>query len=118
MGDIVKAIEFLGIPTTIAISIIVVYLITQFIGEFVEMCGRVVPEFFKVRKFFKRRKEEKNEMKKMILECKQIISDFNAHYDNDNISQRNNWMHSVDTSMQDIQKLDSKIDKLLDANKD
>ena len=55
----VSLIEYLGIPGAIAIVIVAVYLIMQLVGEFVELCGKVVPEFFKIRKYFKRKKEEK-----------------------------------------------------------
>lgn len=116
MGDLLKGIEYLGIPTTMAILLVGLFLVFQIIGEIVEVSGKVVPEFFKVRKYFSRKKTEKEEMKQMIKECKQIISDFNSHYDDDNISKRNKWMNGVDKSVQDIQKLDGKIDKLLDAN--
>lgn len=118
MGDIIKAIEFLGIPTTIAIVLVIVYLIMQLIGEFAEMCGKIVPEFFKIRKYFQRKQKEKEEMMTTIKECKQIIADFNSHYDDDNISKRDKWIHNVDDSMQEIQKLDGKMDKLLEANDD
>lgn len=116
MGDILDVIEYLGMPTTIAISLIILFLALQIIGEITEVFGKVVPEFFKVRKYFSRRKQENAEMKKMIQECKEVISDFNSHYDDDNISKRNKWMTGVDKSVQDIQKLDGKIDKLLAAN--
>ena len=116
MGDLLKGIEYLGIPMTFAIVLVGLFVVLQIIGEIVEVSGKVVPEFFKVRKYFSRKKTEKEEMKQMIKECKQIISDFNSHYDDDNITKRNKWMNGVDKSVQDIQKLDGKIDKLLDAN--
>ena len=96
MGDIIKAIEFLGIPATIAIAVVAVYFIMQLIGEFVELCGKVVPEFFKIRKFFKRKKEEKKERIETLKEVKQLLADVNKHYSNDNITKRNAWMKSVD----------------------
>ena len=116
MGSIVDAIAYLGIPGTIATIIIVLFLVLQIIGEIVELTGKVVPEFLKIRKYFKRKKEEKEAMQNMINKCNQIISEFNSHYDEDNISKRDKWMHGVDKSVQDIQKLDGKIDKLLNAN--
>lgn len=116
MSDLLKGIEYLGIPMTFAIVLVGLFVVLQIIGEIVEVSGKVVPEFLKVRKYFSRKKTEKEEMKQMIKECKQIISDFNSHYDDDNITKRNKWMNGVDKSVQDIQKLDGKIDKLLDAN--
>ena len=114
----VSLVEYLGIPGAIGVAIIAAYLIMQLIGEFVELCGKVVPEFFKIRKYFKRKKEEKIEMQNTIKECNQIISEFNAHYGDDNISKRDKWMRGVDKSVQEIQKLDGKMDKLLNANED
>lgn len=120
MGDLLKGIEYLGIPMTVAIVIVGLFLTFQIIGEIVEVCGKVVPEFFKVRKYFSRRKKEKEEMNKMIKECKQIISDFNAHYDEDNITKRDNWMTKVDTSVKNsdqfMQNLDNKLDKIIADN--
>lgn len=114
----VSLVEYLGIPGTIAVAIVALYLIMQLVGEFVELCGKVVPEFFKIRKYFRRKKKEKEEIQNTIRECKQIISEFNTHYDDDNISKRDKWMHGVDKNVQEIQKLDGKMDKLLNANED
>ena len=44
----VNLVEYLGIPGTIAMAIIALYLTMQLVGEFVELCGKVVPEFFKI----------------------------------------------------------------------
>jgi predicted nucleic acid-binding Zn-ribbon protein len=118
--DLLEAIEYLGIPATIAIMLVGLFVILQIIGEVVEVFGKVVPEFFKVRKYFSRRKTEKEETKQMIKECKELLSDFNSHYDDDNITKRNKWMDKVNSSVKNndqfIQKLDSKIDKLLEDN--
>ena len=116
MSDLLKGIEYLGIPMTCEIILVGLIVVLQIIGEIVEVSGKVVPEFFKVRKYFSRKTPEKEEMKQMIKECKQIISDFNSHYDDDNITKRNKWMNGVDKRVQEIQKLDGKIDKILDAN--
>lgn len=120
MGDIIKGIEFLGIPATIAIVLVSLFLILQVIGELCELKGKIVPEFLKIRKYFKRKKQEKEETKQMIQECKQALLEFNLHYDPENIARRNTWMHGVDDSVRNndelIQKLDGKMDKLLETN--
>lgn len=120
MGDIIKAIEFLGIPATIAIVLVGLFLILQIIGELCELTGKIVPEFLKVRKYFKRKKQEKEDTKQMIQDCKQALLEFNSHYSPANIAKRNNWMHEVDDSVRSndefIQKLDGKMDKLLETN--
>jgi Mg2+ and Co2+ transporter CorA len=120
MGDIIKAIEFLGIPATIAITLVGLFLVLQIIGEFCELKGKIVPEFLKIRKYFKRKKQEKEDTKRMIQDCKQALLEFNYHYSPANIAKRNNWMHEVDDSVRSndelIQKLDGKMDKLLETN--
>lgn len=120
MGDLLKGIEYLGVPATIAIVLVGLFVILQIVGEIIEVSGKVVPEFLKVRKYFSRIKREKEENQTMIKECKALLSEFNSHYDDDNIAKRNNWMNKVDTSVKNndqfIQKLDGKIDKLLEDN--
>ena len=120
MGDIIKGIEFLGIPATIAIALVGLFLILQVIGELCELKGKIVPEFLKIRKYFKRKKQEKEETKQMIQECKQALLEFNSHYDPENIARRNTWMHGVDDSVRNndqlIHTLDTKIDRLLENN--
>lgn len=127
MGDLIKAIEYLGIPTTIAIVIIALFLITQIIGELAEFMGKVVPEIFKIRKYFARKKKEKAEMTKTLEEAtktlkavKKRLDEINAHYDDDNITKRNDWMKGVNANIADndkfVHNLNTKIDKLLDAN--
>lgn len=95
MGGLIDAIEFLGIPGSIAVALVVLYLIMQIIGELVELSGKVVPEFFKIRKYFARKKEEKKETAETLKEVRQLLQDVNKHYNNDNITQRNDWMSWV-----------------------
>lgn len=87
-----KAIEIIGIPTTIAIILVGLFLVMQIIGELAECMGKIVPEFLKIRKYFARKKEEKKENADTLKEVKQLLSDVNSHYDKDNITKRNEWM--------------------------
>lgn len=120
MKDLIEGVQFLGIPGTIAIVLVGIFLILQIIGELLEFKGKIVPEFLKIRKYFKRKKQEKEETNQMIRDCKQALLEFNSHYSPANIAKRNNWMHEVDNSVRSndefIQKLDGKMDKLLEAN--
>jgi uncharacterized phage infection (PIP) family protein YhgE len=122
MSDLLKAVEFLGIPTTVAITLVVLLLITQIIGELAELMGKTVPEILKIRKYFTRKRQEKEQTTKMLKECQELLSEFNSHYNNDNITKRNNWMNNVNHSVQNndqfIQALDAKMDKLLVSNED
>ena len=81
-------IEYLKVPTNITVVIISIILITQFIGELLEFKGKVVPEIFKLRKYFARKKQERKtlqEMPKFLKEVKDTLNDFNSHYNKDNI---------------------------------
>lgn len=122
MEDLLKAIEYLGIPATIAIALVALFLVLQIIGEIVEVFGKVVPECLKIRKYFSRKKKEKDEINQMIKECKEAITEFNSHYSEDNITKRNTWMNGINSSVKNndalIQALDSKIDKILVTNED
>ena len=86
------AIEFLGIPGTIAIVLVVLFLIMQVVGELLEFKGKIVPEFLKIRKFFKRKKEEKVQQKLLLEKVQASLDEINLHYSADNITKRNEWM--------------------------
>jgi hypothetical protein len=92
MGDIIKGIEFLGIPATIAIVLVGLFLILQIIGELCELKGKIVPEFLKIRKYFKRKKQEKENEKKLLERLAEKLESFEGHYSPEKIAQRNEWM--------------------------
>ena len=102
-------IEYLNVPTTVAITIVAAFLIMQIVGEMLEFKGKVVPEFLKIRKYFSRKKAEKaenmqtlKEVRQLLMdreenaetlkEVKQLLSEVNGHYSEDNITKRNSWM--------------------------
>lgn len=87
--------EYLKVPTKICIIIVAMLLVIQIIGEILEFKGKVVPEFMKIRKYFSRKKSERNETAQTLTEVKQLLGDVNAHYSADNISKRDGWMHWV-----------------------
>lgn len=96
MLDYIKYfIEHSNAPSNIFMILLVVFLVLQGIGEILELAGKIVPEFFKIRKFFKRKKVEKSEMVNTLKEVKQLLSDVNAHYSVDNIAKRDKWMEWV-----------------------
>lgn len=51
----------MNIPIQVALIIIGIFFVLQIIGELLEFKGKVVPEIIKVRKYFARKKREKNE---------------------------------------------------------
>ena len=95
MGNLISGIEFLNVPTTIALILVGLFLILQVIGELLEFKGKAVPEFIKVRKYFRRKKDEKDDAAKTLQEVKQLLNDVNGHYSADNIAKRDSWMQWV-----------------------
>ena len=120
MSDLLEAIEFMGIPATVSIALVGLFLVMQIIGEIIELIGKTSPEILKVRKCFARRRQEKEQTAETLAQVKELLADVNSHYSKDNIEKRNNWMNGVNNSIQTndqlIQALDAKIDKLLDTN--
>jgi len=118
----ISYLEYLDVPIKVGLIIIGCFLVMQIIGEFLEFKGKVVPEFMKVRKFFSRRKTEKAESAEMIKEVKQLLSDVNAHYSEDNITKRNSWMQWVNDRAvvydESIVKISSELADVAQALKD
>lgn len=100
MDAIQSVIVALGIPSSIAIGLVVIYGILQLIGELVELSGKVVPEFFKIRKYFQRKKKARQENEQVIKEVKELLEHVHQHYSDDNIQQRNDWMEHVNQTME------------------
>lgn len=116
----ISYIEFLKLSPKIAVVIVGLFLVLQIIGELIEAKGKVVPEIMKIRKFFKRRKEEKDTIKQLpaqIKEFQDTLKEFNVHYSEDNITKRDNWMHHVDEKEecydQQIETLSKNLDKVI-----
>lgn len=65
------------------------------IGELLELKGKVVPEFVKVRKFFARKKNEKKQINDTLQQVQVLLNDVNRHYSADNIAKRDQWMQWV-----------------------
>lgn len=88
-------IEFFKITGPWAAGILGTWLVLNIIGEIAEKSGKIVPEFMKVRKFFKRKKEEKIRQKQLLVNVETLLNDVNQHYSEDNIAKRNEWMEWV-----------------------
>ena len=135
----INYIEYLNIPTKIALALVGLFFGLQLIGELLEFKGKVVPEFIKIRKYFTRKKrerlalskmtvllEEHEEMAKTISEVKRLLTDIDKHYSKDNIAMRDGWMKEVNEHIasseqrkkeQDalMRELSDKLDKNNDA---
>ena len=89
--------EYLKLPAAVAGAIVGILLVANLVGELLELKGKVVPEFMKIRKYFKRKREEKRENAETLKAVKQLLADVNAHYSADNISKRDAWMNWVNS---------------------
>lgn len=90
-------IDYLNLPSKVALILIGIFFVLQVIGELLEFKGKIVPEFLKVRKFFIRRKKEKYETAQTLKEVKALLNDVNMHYSADNIAKRDSWMEWVNS---------------------
>lgn len=115
----INFIEYLNIPVTIAFAIVIIFFVIQIIGEILEFKGKVVPEIMKIRKYFARKKQEREMIAKipeMLTETQKVLDEFNLHYDADNITKRNDWMHWVDHQAEVYDNSIAEIEKKLDRN--
>lgn len=115
-------IEYLNVPSQIAIALIAVLFVLQLIGEFLNFKGKAVPEIMSIRKYFARKKSERKvirELPNTIQDLKNIVNNIDKHYNADNISMRDKWIDTVNNKLMAEDKLVRDLDKKLDeANKD
>ena len=118
----INYIEYLGIPLKIAIVLVVIFFVMQAIGEFLEFKGKVVPEFFKIRKWLTRRKREKAEATQTLKDVQVLLNDVNGHYSADNIAKRDDWMKWVNDRAEvydeSIKQLREALTEVMQALKD
>ena len=94
---------YVSVPTWLVVGLIVLFLISQIIGEIIELCGKVAPGFMKLRKRAQEKREKERlteekmaEMTAALERSSSVVSKLLSKYDDDNIDKRNRWMHSVD----------------------
>lgn len=118
----INYIEYLGIPLKIAIVLVAIFFVMQAIGEFLEFKGKVVPEFFKIRKWLTRRKREKAEAAQTLKDVQVLLNDVNGHYSADNIAKRDSWMQWINNKAEvydeSIKQLREALTEVMQALKD
>lgn len=114
----ISYLEYLNAPTKIGVAIIACFIVMQVIGELLEFKGKVVPEFLKVRKFFLRRKAEKEEMRLMLKRVEKQLDDVSSHYSEDNITRRDNWMKQVNQYGDSIIAINKTLSEVTNALRD
>ena len=88
----INYVEYLKIPAQVAVAIIAIFFILQVIGEILEFKGKIVPEIIKIRKYFKRKKDERTEQKNILKNMNKLLTEVNNHYSEDKIKKRDEWM--------------------------
>ena len=115
-------IEYLNVPSQIAIALIAVLFVLQLIGEFLNFKGKAFPEIMSIRKYFARKKYERKVIRELpdtIQDLKNIVNNIDKHYSADNISMRDNWIDGVNKKLNMEDELVRDLNKKLDeANKD
>lgn len=111
-----QLLEFFKITGPWAAGILGVWLVLNIIGEILEKKNKIVPEFMKIRKYFKRKKEEKQEMKNFIRDMKEFTDGIKVHYSPEALQVRNDWMAWVnsraeiyDATVQELKDLKADI---------
>ncbi len=95
MGDLLKGIEFLGIPMTIAIALVGLFLLLHVIGYILDFKGKVVPEIINIRGRMRRKKEEKREQEELLKNVQIALDEMKTHYSPESLAKRNDWMNWV-----------------------
>lgn len=123
----VNYIQYLNLPAKIGICIVALFLVIQIVGEILEFKGKIVPEFFKIRKYFARKKQEREAINKItdilkdvvefpetLKKVQMLLNDVGQHYSADNITKRNQWIDSVNHKLETTDKWMKELDKKLD----
>lgn len=112
-------IAYLNLPTKAGIAIVALYAMLQLLGEILEIKGKTVPEIMKVRKYFARKKQEREtltEVRGTLAAVRKKLEEIDAHYSSDNISKRDTWITGVNQSLATLDSWRADVDKKLDDN--
>ena len=122
----INFVEYLGLPTAIAVGIVALFFIIQIIGELLEFKGKIVPEFIKIRKYFVRKKKERQALSQMtvlleehkqmsdtIANVERLLNDIDRHYSKDNIEMRDGWMKEVNEHISESERRRKEQDILM-----
>ena len=75
--------QYLNLPTKVVMALVGVFFVMQIIGELLEFRGKVVPEYFKIRKYIKRKKDDREAMRQVpetLKEVRELLDNVNKHY--------------------------------------
>lgn len=113
--------EYLNAPAKVVMILAGVFLCMQIIGEILELKGKAVPEIVKIRKYFARKKTERETLKTLpdtLQKVKESLDKMNQHYSDDNISMRDEWIKNVNEKLEEHDNWRKDFDEKLDVNTD
>lgn len=119
LDDMLDYINYLNMPTKLAVFIVGVFLVIQIIGELLEFKGKAMPEYMKIRKYFARKKAERETLKQIpetLREVQEFLDKVEQHYSADNIAMRDNWMSNVNHKLDENDKFIKEFTEKLDKN--
>ena len=118
--------EYLNSPIKVTTFLVGVFLVIQIIGEILEFKGKVVPEFIKIRKYFARKRKERqalsqmtvlldehNQMAATLVEVNRVLAEIDKHYSKDNIAMRDSWMKEVNEHIVSSEEKRAEQDSLM-----
>ena len=111
--------EYLNVPTKVALAMVIVFFCVQLIGGFLDMKGKVVPEYLNIKAYFSRKKRERevlHQMPSALENVKQTLDNFNQHYSSDNIGKRDEWIEKVNRCLEENDRCIKELNKKLDRN--
>ena len=96
--------EYLNIPTAWIVTIIGFIVACNIVGELFKLKGTLLPEFMRIRDYFKRKKMESDILHQLPQTLKDVqdeLKEFKSMYSNDNINKRKQWMAEVDRKLKE-----------------
>lgn len=111
--------QYYDLPVVLLAGFAIVWLFMNIIGELLEFKGKVVPECMKIRKYFARKKKEREtlaSLPEMMENVTTLLDDVNEHYSSDNITKRNKWIDVVNCRLDNHEIIVKEINDKLDRN--
>lgn len=100
----------------------IIFILSQVIGELIELFGKVAPSFLKLRKVLKKRRQVQREKIQLLQQVKGILQEFDAHYSEDNIQKRNEWINRVNEAISSLTErcgvCDNTVNQLIESFKE
>ena len=91
----INYLEYLNMPTKVALALAGIFLVMQIVGELLEFKGKIVPEFVKIRKYFLRKRQERQQEVDTLKQVQTLLNEVSQHCSIDSIEKRNKWMEWV-----------------------